>query len=206
MRAMNQYLFAATGPAAHAPPSTPYSEGALGQVPKKTTGSKENRGDFDGSLASMSCVRERLVKLGLTLPAAPRPVAAYLPAVRSGNQVFVSGQLPLREGALVASGPVPSSAPLPLAREAARQCVLNGLAVLAEVLDGDLDRVRRFVRLGVFVASDPGFTDQPQVADGASELLRDLFGDAGRHARAAVGSVALPLGATVEVEMVVEVE
>ncbi len=154
----------------------------------------------------MSCVRERLVKLGLTLPAAPRPVAAYLPAVRSGNQVFVSGQLPLREGALVASGPVPSSAPLPLAREAARQCVLNGLAVLAEVLDGDLDRVRRFVRLGVFVASDPGFTDQPQVADGASELLRDLFGDAGRHARAAVGSVALPLGATVEVEMVVEVE
>ncbi len=149
---------------------------------------------------------QRLADLGLTLPDAPNPLAAYVPSVRAGNLVFVSGQLPFRDGQLIATGPVPSAISIEQAQEAARQCVLNALAVLADAVEGDLDRVRRIVRLGVFVASDPTFTDQPQVANGASELFQDIFGDLGRHARAAVGSVALPLGATVEVEMIAGVE
>ncbi len=149
---------------------------------------------------------QRLADLGLTLPDAPKPVAAYVPSVQAGVLVFVSGQLPFRDGNLIATGPVPSAVSIELAQEAARQCVLNALAVLAEAVGGDLDRVRRIVRLGVFVASDPTFPDQPQVANGASELLQAVFGDIGRHARAAVGSVALPLGATVEVEMIARVE
>lgn len=147
----------------------------------------------------------RLADLGITLPAAPRPVAAYVPSVRSGNLLFVSGQVPLRDGALVAEGPVPSATSPEDAAAAARQCVLNGLAVMRAALDGNLDRVRQIVRVGIFVCSDPGFTGQPAVGNGASELLMEVFGDAGRHARAAVGSVALPLGASVEVEFVVEV-
>ncbi|MCH8258664.1 MAG: RidA family protein [Planctomycetes bacterium] len=149
---------------------------------------------------------QRLADLGLTLPDAPKPLAAYVPSVRAGNLVFVSGQLPFRDGNLIATGPVPSAVSIEQARDASRQCVLNALAVLADAVEGDLDRVRQIVRLGVFVASDPTFTDQPQVANGASELLQDIFGDIGRHARAAVGSVALPLGATVEVEMIARVE
>ena len=149
--------------------------------------------------------QERLTDLGLTLPEAPKPVAAYVPSVRTGNLLYISGQLPFRDGQLIAIGPVPSAVSIEQAQEAARQCVLNALAVLAEAVGGDLDRVRRIVRLGVFVASDPTFTDQPKVANGASELLQDIFGDLGRHARAAVGSVALPLGASVEVEMIAEV-
>ena len=154
----------------------------------------------------MGTVQQRPEDLGLSLPAAPRPVAAYVPAVRAGDLVFVSGQVPFRDGELLHTGPVPSATSVDQARDAARQCALNALAVLAAELDGDLDRVRRIVRLGVFVASDPGFDGQPQVANGTSELLVDIFGDSGRHARAAVGSVALPLGATVEVELVAQVE
>ena len=154
----------------------------------------------------MSTVEKRLEEAGVTLPEAPKPVAAYVPAVKVGNLVFVSGQVPLREGELVAKGPVPSVVDPAAAAAAARQCVINALAVLAAALDGDLDRVRRIVRLGVFVASDPGFDGQPQVANGASELLIEIFGDAGRHARAAVGSVGLPLGATVEVDLIADVE
>ena len=153
----------------------------------------------------MTTPQERLTDLGLTLPEAPKPVAAYVPSVRTGNLLYISGQLPFRDGQLIAIGPVPSAVSIEQAQEAARQCVLNALAVLAEAVGGDLDRVRRIVRLGVFVASDPTFTDQPKVANGASELLQDIFGDLGRHARAAVGSVALPLGASVEVEMIAEV-
>ncbi len=149
--------------------------------------------------------QDRLRELGITLPSPPRPVAAYIPAVRTGNLVFVSGQVPFRDGQLTVTGPVPSKVSVEGAAEAARQCVINGLAVLAGMLEGDLGRVRQIVRLGVFVCSDPGFTEQPKVANGASTLLQEVFGDAGRHARAAVGSVALPLGATVEVEMLVEV-
>ena len=153
----------------------------------------------------MSKVLKRLEALGLALPVAPRPVAAYLPAVRSGELIFISGQVPLADGRLTTRGPVPSSVDIDAARDAARTCCLNALAVLSDALDGDLDRVRRIVRLGVFVASDPGFIDQSKVANGASELLVEIFGEAGRHARAAVGSVVLPLGASVEVEMVAEV-
>jgi enamine deaminase RidA (YjgF/YER057c/UK114 family) len=109
------------------------------------------------------------------------------------------------EGAMTARGPVPSAVTIDAARAAARQCALNALAVISDALEGDLDRVARVVRLGVFVCSDPGFADQPKVANGASDLLVEIFGDAGRHARAAVGVIALPLGATVEVDMVVEV-
>ena len=153
----------------------------------------------------MNSVQQRLADAGVILPAAPRPVAAYVPSVQAGDLVFVSGQLPLRDGVLTATGPVPSEVTVEAASAAARQCVINALAVLADALDGDLDQVRRIVRLGVFVASDTGFKGQPTVANGASELLLDVFGEAGRHARAAVGSVGLPLGATVEVELVAQV-
>ena len=150
-------------------------------------------------------ISDRLRELGLTLPPAPKPVAAYVPFVRSGSLLFISGQIPMRDGALVARGPVPSQVSLDEARQAAVQCALNALAVAQDALGGDLDRVVRVVRVGVFVCCDAGFHDQPKVANGASELLVELFGEAGRHARAAVGSIALPLGAAVEVEMVLEV-
>jgi enamine deaminase RidA (YjgF/YER057c/UK114 family) len=155
--------------------------------------------------AGMDSIEAKLANLGLALPVAPKPVAAYIPCRRVGNLLFVAGQIPMREGALIAKGAVPGQVGVEQAIECARQCVLNGLAVVkAEV--GSLDRVRQFVRLGVFVCSDAGFFDQPKVANGASELLVAVFGDKGRHARAAVGSIALPLGAPVEVEMLVEVE
>ena len=150
-------------------------------------------------------INKRLADLGLTLPTPPRPVAAYIPFVRTGNLIFVSGQVPLVEGKVICSGPVPSGVSVDQARAAAKQCALNGLAVVQGALGGDLERVRQIIRLGVWVCSDAGFTDQPKVANGASELLVEIFGECGRHARAAVGSIALPLGATVEVEMLVEI-
>lgn len=153
----------------------------------------------------MAAIMSRLEQLGIALPDAPAPVAAYIPFVRSGSLLYVSGQVPFRDGELIARGPATSAVSIEQATDAARQCVLNGLAVVADALDGDLDRLDRIVRLGVFVASDPGFTDQPMVANGASELLVEILGEAGRHARAAVGSVSLPLGASVEVEMIAQV-
>lgn len=153
----------------------------------------------------MNTIQTRLQQMGITLPTAPKPVAAYVPAVRTGNLIFVSGQIPMADGKLLAVGPVPSAVPIHHAQAAARQCVLNGLAVVQQVMGVNLDDIRRIVRLGVFVCSDAGFTEQPKVANGASELLVQIFGDLGRHARAAVGSIALPLGACVEVEMLVEV-
>jgi enamine deaminase RidA (YjgF/YER057c/UK114 family) len=147
---------------------------------------------------------DKIKSLNLTLPAASKPVAAYIPTRRVGNLVFVAGQIPMRDGQLVASGPVPSKVTVAQAQEAARQCVLNGLAALkAEI--GELSKVKQVVRVGVFVCSDAGFTDQPTVANGASELLVAIFGDAGQHARAAVGNIALPRGAAVEVEFLFEV-
>jgi enamine deaminase RidA (YjgF/YER057c/UK114 family) len=154
----------------------------------------------------MTSILTRLGELGLELPEAPKPVASYVPAVMSGNLIFVAGQVPFAEGKLIATGSVPSTVSIEQAQACARQCVLNGLAVVADALDGDLERLRRIVRIGVFVASEPGFHDQPLVANGASDMLLELLGDAGRHARAAVGSVALPLGAPVEVEMTVEAQ
>jgi enamine deaminase RidA (YjgF/YER057c/UK114 family) len=147
---------------------------------------------------------ERLAELGLAVPEVVKPVAAYLPAVRSGQYVFTSGQLPLREGQLVATGKVGGEIGVEEATECARQCALNALAaVRAEV--GELSAVKRIVKVTVFVASTPDFTGQPGVANGASELFGEVFGDIGRHARSAVGVPVLPLDAPVEVELVVEV-
>lgn len=150
-------------------------------------------------------IEDRLRRLGLVLPPAPTPVAAYIPFVRSGNLIFVSGQIPLRGGQVISRGKVPSQVSIEQGREAAKLCALNGLAVVAGALGGDLASVRQVVRVGVFVQCDDGFTEQPKVANGASEFLREIFGNAGTHARAAVGVNALPLDASVEVEMLVEV-
>jgi enamine deaminase RidA (YjgF/YER057c/UK114 family) len=145
----------------------------------------------------------RLRQLGLALPEAPKPVASYVPAVRTGNLVFVSGQIPIVDGALLATGTVPDSVSIEEAQGLARQCVLNGLAVFATET-GSIDRLKRVVRVGCFVASSPGFGGQPQVANGASDLLCAIFGEAGQHARAAVGSVGLPLNVPVEIEFLFE--
>lgn len=150
-------------------------------------------------------VETKLANLGLSLPTPPKPVAAYIPCIRTGNLVVVSGQLPMAAGKLLATGPVPSVVDLEQAQECARQCVLNGLAILKSELDGDWSGLVKVVRVGVFVQSDAGFAEQPQVANGASQLLVDVLGDAGRHARAAVGVNALPLNAPVEVEFTFEV-
>jgi len=148
---------------------------------------------------------EQLAKLGLRLPTPVKPVAAYVPTVRAGNLVFVAGQIPMVEGKLARTGQVGKDVTLEEGQHLARTCALNCLAaVKAEV--GDLSRVKRVVRVGAFVASADSFTDQPKVANGASELLVEVFGEKGRHARAAVGVNVLPLGAPVEVEMLVEVE
>lgn len=149
-------------------------------------------------------VDDRLKALGISLPTPAAPVAAYIPTKRAGSLLFVSGQVPLREGKLIAMGRVPSQVSLETARECARQCVLNGLAAARAAL-GSLERVEQVVRVGVFVACDAEYHEQPKVANGASELLVEVFGEAGRHARAAVGCPALPLGAPVEVEFVFEV-
>ncbi len=147
---------------------------------------------------------ERLAELGLALPPVAAPVAAYVPAVRSGNHVYTSGQLPMVEGSLVATGKVGAEVSADDAKALARTCALNALAaVKAEI--GDLSAVRRVVKVVGFVASAPDFTGQPGVVNGASELFGEVFGDAGIHARSAVGVAVLPLDAPVEVELVVEV-
>jgi enamine deaminase RidA (YjgF/YER057c/UK114 family) len=162
--------------------------------------------------SSMS-IDSKLTELGITLPEAPKPVASYIPCVRTGNLLFIAGQIPFKNGALTAIGRVGISSgtdaserrvSIDAAQLAARQCAINALAVIkAEI--GSLDRVVRIVKLGVFVACDPDFAGHPQVANGASDLLVNIFGDKGRHARAAVGAPSLPLNACVEVDMIVEV-
>ncbi|MFC7961801.1 RidA family protein [Rhodococcoides kroppenstedtii] len=148
-------------------------------------------------------IRERLAELGLTLPPVVPPVASYVPAVRSGDHVFTSGQLPMVDGALHATGKVGAEVDPDVATEAARLCALNALAAI-DALVG-LESITRVVKVVGFVASAPGFTGQPGVINGASHLLGDVFGDAGVHARSAVGVAELPLGAPVEVELIVEV-
>jgi enamine deaminase RidA (YjgF/YER057c/UK114 family) len=145
----------------------------------------------------------RLAFLGITVPTVPGPFGAYVPAKQSGNLVFVAGQLPMKDGKLVATGQVPSPCSVEDAKAAARQCVVNALAAVRTV-EPDLGRIAGVVRVGVFVNSNPTFTEQPKVANGASEFLIELLGDAGKHARAAVGVSALPLDAAVEVEFVFE--
>jgi len=147
--------------------------------------------------------RTRLAELGLALPPVAAPVAAYVPAVRTGDLVWTSGQLPFVDGALPATGRVGAEVSPETAAELARTCALNALAAVNELVG--LDAVRRVVKVVGFVASAPGFYGQPAVVNGASELLGAVFGPAGQHARSAVGVAALPLGAPVEVELVVEV-
>jgi enamine deaminase RidA (YjgF/YER057c/UK114 family) len=146
---------------------------------------------------------ERLAELGITLPAVAKPLAAYVPAVRTGNLVYTSGQLPFQAGDLTHSGKVGAEVPPEQAKIAARTCALNALAAI-DALVG-LDAVVRIVKVVGFVASAPGFSGQPGVVNGASEMLGELFDDAGAHARSAVGVSELPLDAPVEVELIVEV-
>ena len=152
----------------------------------------------------MSTPEERIAELGLTLPGVVAPLASYVPAVRSGNHVWTSGQLPMVEGAMSVTGKVGAEVEPEQATELARTCALNALAAIKAEL-GELSAVRRVVKVVGFVASAPDFTGQPGVVNGASELLGEVFGDAGRHARSAVGVAVLPLDAPVEVEVVVEV-
>lgn len=149
-------------------------------------------------------VQEKLSELGLILPPAPPPVGSYLPALRVGDLVLTSGQLPMLEGRLMAVGKVGGGASMLQATDAARQATLNALAQVAAVAGG-LDRIARIVRLGVFVNSAPGFTDQAKVANAASDLLVSVFGDAGKHVRTSVGVAELPLDAVVEIELTAQV-
>ena len=154
----------------------------------------------------MSAAEDRLAELGLTVPEVAAPVAAYVPAVRDGDLVFTSGQLPMVKGVLAATGKVGEGEGLigpDEAKRLAETCALNAIAAVRSVV-GDLDSVTRVVKVVGFVASDPSFTGQPGVVNGASELLGAAFGEAGVHARSAVGVASLPLDAPVEVELVVE--
>ncbi len=152
----------------------------------------------------MASPEARLHEMGLAVPDVAKPVAAYVPAVRTGNLVYTSGQLPLRNGELITTGKVGSDVSVEQAVECAQQCALNALAAVRS-LSGDLGCVTRIVKVVAFVASTADFTGQPGVANGASELLGDVFGDTGHHARSAVGVPVLPLDAPVEVELIVEV-
>ena len=152
----------------------------------------------------MTTPEERLQELGVSLPAPAVPVAAYVPCVRTGSLVYVSGQVPVLDGKPSHLGHLGDDVDLEDGRAAARTCAVNVLAALKAEL-GELSRVRRVVKVTGFVASTPDFTDHPKVINAASELFGDAFGDAGRHARAAIGVAALPLGVPVEVEAIVEV-
>lgn len=154
-------------------------------------------------VSNASQVEARLAELGLSLPNPPRPVAAYVPAVVTGNLIFVSGQLPLKDGELV-RGRVGAELTVEQGYEAARLCILNALAHIRAEL-GSLDRVERIVKLTGWVSSAPDFDQQPKVVNGASELLEALFGERGRHARSAVSAHVLPLGAAVEIELIAAV-
>ncbi len=153
----------------------------------------------------MGTVDKRLAELGVTLPTAAAPIANYVPAVRTGNLLFISGQLPLKDGAVVFEGHVGNTLSLEQGVEAAKLCALNIIAQAKTALGGDLDKVKRVVKLTGFVACLPAFAQHPQVINGASDVMVQVFGDAGRHARAAVGAPSLPRGAAVEVEAVFEV-
>jgi enamine deaminase RidA (YjgF/YER057c/UK114 family) len=149
-------------------------------------------------------LEDRLVELGIELPPAPKPVASYVPVVASGNLAFVAGQGAIADGRVMNPGHVGGDVSVEQGQEAAERCALQVLSALKEEL-GSLDRVRRIVSVTVYVASAPGFTDQPAVANGASDLFIKVMGDSGRHARAAVGVAELPLGLPVEVSVIAEV-
>ena len=149
-------------------------------------------------------ISDRLAELGVTLPEAAAPVAAYVPAVQAAGLLHISGQLPFEAGAVM-TGRLGEDRDLEFGQRAARACGIMLLAQMKKAL-GSLDRVERVVKLGVFISSAASFTDQPKVANGASELMQDVFGEAGRHARSAVGVPVLPLGAAVEIDAIVAVK
>ncbi len=146
-------------------------------------------------------IEERLKELGIELPPAAKPVASYVPVTTAGGLAFVAGQVPLEEGRPIATGRLGADVDVERGRELARRCALQALAALREEL-GSLDAVKRILKVEVFVACTEDFTEQPKVGDGASDLLAEVFGEAGRHARIAVGCPGLPLGAPVEVSLI----
>jgi enamine deaminase RidA (YjgF/YER057c/UK114 family) len=152
----------------------------------------------------LSKIEDSLKVKNLTLPEAPKPVAAYIPAKQTGKLVFTAGQLPMVNGELISKGLLGQDVDIDEANKAARICTLNALAAIKGVI-GDLDRIKQIVRVVGFVASVPTFNQQPAVVNGASELLLEIFGEAGKHARSAVGVAALPLNASVEIELTVEI-
>ena len=150
-------------------------------------------------------VENKITELGLTLPETPQPVAAYIPAKQTASLVFTAGQLPMVNGELISKGLLGQDVDIDEANKAARICTLNALAAIKGVI-GDLDRMIQIVRVVGYVASVPTFTQQPAVVNGASELLLEIFGENGKHARSALGMAVLPLNASVEIELTVEVE
>jgi enamine deaminase RidA (YjgF/YER057c/UK114 family) len=153
----------------------------------------------------MSKIENKLKEIGLILPDAPKPVAAYIPAKQTGKLVFTAGQLPMVNGELISKGLLGQDVEIDEANKAARICTINALAAIKGVI-GNLDRIKQIVRVVGYVASVPTFTQQPAVVNGASELLLDIFGENGKHARSAVGMAVLPLNASVEIELTIEVE
>ena len=153
----------------------------------------------------MSRIELKLNELGILLPEPAKPVAAYIPAKQTGKLVFTAGQLPMVQGELISKGLLGQDVEIEEANKAARICTLNALAAIKSVI-GDLDRIKQIVRVVGYVASVPTFTQQPAVVNGASELLLEIFGENGKHARSAVGMAVLPLNASVEIELTVEVE
>jgi enamine deaminase RidA (YjgF/YER057c/UK114 family) len=148
---------------------------------------------------------DKLKSLDITLPPVSGPFGSYVPARRAGNLIYIAGQLPMKDGKLMATGPVPSRCSIDNARAAARQCIINAIAAVQSLgAAGGIETIAGVVRVGAFVHSDTSFTEQPKVADAASELLTQIFGDAGKHARAAVGVNTLPRDASVEIEVIFE--
>ncbi len=149
-------------------------------------------------------IEEKLKSLNITLPSPPKPAGAYIPVVKSGNTVYVSGQIPIEDGKVTFKGKVPSVQSLEQAQKAARLCAINALAQLKSEL-GSLDKISKILRVSGFVNSESDFTEQPKVINAASDLLFEIFGEKGQHSRIAVGVTSLPLGATVEIDMIVEI-
>lgn len=154
----------------------------------------------------MGQIDKRLAELGITLPTPAKPIANYVPWVRTGNQVFISGQGPLLDGKILYTGALGNGVSIEDGAKSARLCAINVIAQIREACGGDLDRVKRIVKLVGFVNSTADFADHPKIINGASDLMVDVFGDKGRHARSAVGAPSLPFAISVEVEAVVEVE
>jgi enamine deaminase RidA (YjgF/YER057c/UK114 family) len=158
-----------------------------------------------GNFKIMGKVEERLNKLGIVIPEAPKPVASYIPAKKVGNLIFTAGQLPMVNGDLISKGLLGQDLEIEEANKAARICTINALAAIKGII-GDLDQIKQIVRVVGYVASIPTFTQQPAVVNGSSELLLEIFGESGKHARSAVGMAVLPLNASVEIELIVEIK